>query len=109
MWIRSVARVDHSWLVADVMAVVGSVASSKVVLTRAWEFERGSGVKTTMRSGTMCNSRGRKREVEKVGSLVISSLVVGDWVDGHPEHSLRRAALGGLPLQQVLGGIPAGG
>ena len=32
-WIRSVARVDHSWLVADVMAVSEGVASSEAVLT----------------------------------------------------------------------------
>ena len=45
----------------------------------------------------------------KVGSLESGSLVAGEWVDGHPEHSLRQAASRGLPLQQVLGGVPAGG
>ena len=44
------------------------------------------------------NSRGRKREVAKVGSSTISVLVVGEWADGHPKHSLRREVSGGLPL-----------
>lgn len=54
-WIRSAVKADHSWLMVDFMPIVEGVASNKVVLTRAWGFEQGSGVKMSWRKRTMSN------------------------------------------------------
>ena len=63
MWIRSAARVRHSWLVANIMVVAEGVASSEAILTQAWGFERGSGVKMTSRRGTEHNYFGCRRDL----------------------------------------------